>query len=127
LALQPRFNMFCNYTPLCKDIMKSERTGILQQSFFSMYTQVLFWSRKPRLTTGGIHCTDHATPSIRKSWHYFANKRRSLDRHSSLEDQSHEVFLYTGTLLPWIVYMSKLDQRPTVKEHEPSLGFTARF
>jgi hypothetical protein len=31
----------------------------------------------------GIRCADHATP-IRKSWHYFANKRRSLGRHSSL-------------------------------------------
>jgi hypothetical protein len=26
-------------------------------------------SRKPRLTAVGIRCTDHATPSIRKSWH----------------------------------------------------------
>jgi hypothetical protein len=25
--------------------------------------------------TVGIRCADHATPSIRKSWHYFANKR----------------------------------------------------
>jgi hypothetical protein len=48
-------------------------------------------SRKPRLTTGGIRCADHATPSIRKSWHYFANKRRLLGRHSSLADQSHGV------------------------------------
>jgi hypothetical protein len=30
-----------------------------------------------RLKTGGIRCADHATPYIRKSWHYFANKRRS--------------------------------------------------
>jgi hypothetical protein len=29
-------------------------------------------------TGGGIRCADHATPSIRKSWYYFAKKRRSL-------------------------------------------------
>jgi hypothetical protein len=27
-------------------------------------------SRKLRLTTVGIRCADHATPSICKSWHY---------------------------------------------------------
>jgi hypothetical protein len=26
-------------------------------------------SRKSRLTAVGIRCADHATPSIRKSWH----------------------------------------------------------
>jgi hypothetical protein len=26
-------------------------------------------SRKPRSTTVGIRCADHATPYIRKSWH----------------------------------------------------------
>jgi hypothetical protein len=46
------------------------------------------------LTTGGIRCADHATPSVRKSSHYFANKRRSLGRHCSLADQSHGVFFY---------------------------------
>jgi hypothetical protein len=44
-------------------------------------------------TTGGIRCADHATPSIRKSWYYFAKKRQSLGRHSSLADQSQGVFL----------------------------------
>jgi hypothetical protein len=39
-------------------------------------------------------CADHATPSIHKSWHYFSNKRRSLGRHSLLEDQSHGVFFF---------------------------------
>jgi hypothetical protein len=47
-------------------------------------------SRKPRLTTGGIRCTDRATSSIRKSW-YYANKRRSIGRYISLADQSHGV------------------------------------
>jgi hypothetical protein len=34
-------------------------------------------------------CADHATPSVHKSWHYFANKQWSLGRHSLLADQSH--------------------------------------
>jgi hypothetical protein len=49
---------------------------------------------KTETTTGGIRCVDHATPSIRKSWHYFAKMRRSLGRHSSLADQSHGGFLF---------------------------------
>jgi hypothetical protein len=48
-------------------------------------------SRKPRITTVGIRCADHATPCLQKSWHYFANKRRLLGRYSSLADQSHGV------------------------------------
>jgi hypothetical protein len=28
-------------------------------------------SRKPKLTAVGVRWADHATPSIRKSWHYF--------------------------------------------------------
>jgi hypothetical protein len=48
-------------------------------------------SRKSRLTTVGIRCAAHATSFIRKSWYYFANKRRSLGRYSSLADQSHGI------------------------------------
>jgi hypothetical protein len=48
--------------------------------------------KKTENTTGGIRCADHATPSISKSWYYFAKKRRSLGRHGSLADQSHGVF-----------------------------------
>jgi hypothetical protein len=50
--------------------------------------------KKTETTTGGIRCADHATLSVRKIWHYFANKRRSLGRHSSLADQSHGGFFY---------------------------------
>jgi hypothetical protein len=61
--------------------------------------------KKTETNDRGIHCAGHATPSIRKSWHYFANKRLSLGRHNSLADQSHGVFfiiiiiiyLFTGT------------------------------
>jgi hypothetical protein len=39
---------------------------------------------KTENTTGGIRCADHATPSTRKSWYYFAKKRRSLGRRGFL-------------------------------------------
>jgi hypothetical protein len=44
-------------------------------SLVSITEELLEWtssdsgSRKSRLTAGGICCADHATPSIRKSWH----------------------------------------------------------
>jgi hypothetical protein len=44
-------------------------------------------------------CADHATPSIRKSWYYFAKKWRSLGRYSSLSDQSHGRFFFSYRLI----------------------------
>jgi hypothetical protein len=44
-------------------------------SLVSITEELLEWksrgsgSRKPRLTAVGIRCADHATQSIRKSWH----------------------------------------------------------
>jgi hypothetical protein len=55
--------------------------------------------KKTETNYRGIRCADHATPSIRKSLHYFANKRRSLGRHSSLADQSRGVFINITFLL----------------------------
>jgi hypothetical protein len=53
----------------------------------------LLRSRKPRLTTLGIRCADHATPPIpKKVGTNFAKKRRPLGRYSSLAGQSHGVF-----------------------------------
>jgi hypothetical protein len=65
-------------------------------SFASLFVlvQCKFQTPKPRIRPGGIRCADHATPPIRKSWYYFAKKRRSLGRRGSLADQSHGVFFY---------------------------------
>jgi hypothetical protein len=55
--------------------------------------------KKTENMTKWIHCADHTTPSIRKSWYYFANKPRSLGRHSSLADQSHGGFFIINIII----------------------------
>jgi hypothetical protein len=57
-------------------------------------------SRKLRLTAMGIRCANHATPSIRNSWYYFANKRRFLGRYSSPADKATEFFFPHHSLVP---------------------------
>jgi hypothetical protein len=61
--------------------------------------------KKTENTSGGISCADHATPSIRKSWYYFAKKRRSLGRRGSLADQSHGVFFIY--VIKFVLYINK--------------------
>jgi hypothetical protein len=46
---------------------------------------------KTENTAVGIRHADHVAPSIRKSWHHFADKRRSPDRYSSLAGLDHGV------------------------------------
>jgi hypothetical protein len=36
-------------------------------------------SREARLTDVGIRCADHATPSVRRTWHYLRRKA-AVDR-----------------------------------------------
>jgi hypothetical protein len=46
-------------------------TKLLPSNGYPRYSIYIYSvrSRKPRLTAVGIRCADHATPSIRKSWH----------------------------------------------------------
>jgi hypothetical protein len=50
--------------------------------------------KKTDNTTGGIRCAHHATPSIRKSWYYFAKKRRSLGRSVGMFNGLFKFFIY---------------------------------
>jgi hypothetical protein len=49
-------------------------------------------SWKAENTAVGIRHADHVAPSVRKRWHYFADKRRSLGRYSSFKDSGYGVF-----------------------------------
>jgi hypothetical protein len=60
---------------LCIRVYCVSTDNILASYMFSTPRFILKMCTCSRLTTGGIRCADHATPSIRKSWHYFANKR----------------------------------------------------
>jgi hypothetical protein len=78
--------------------------------------------KKTETNDRGILCADHATPSIRKSWHYFPNKRRSLGRHSSIADQCHGVFLF---LFPNSSETSRKARHcETIWRHRDSVGLT---
>jgi hypothetical protein len=59
------------YWNVSKNINKSPQYLTIRLVFSSSYmrTHGLIRSRKPILTAVGIRCADHATPSIRKSWH----------------------------------------------------------
>jgi hypothetical protein len=65
-------------------------------SHVSITEELLEWkssgsgSTKQRSTAVWIRCADHATPSIRKSWHYLRNNRRSLGRYSLLLTKTTE-------------------------------------
>jgi hypothetical protein len=77
IMLNEQHIMACTSTKLkivleCKiphelDALKWKAIGRRRRREFDMETR----SRKPKpsLTTVGIRCADHATPSVRKSWH----------------------------------------------------------
>jgi hypothetical protein len=59
-------------------------------------------SRKLRLTAVGIRWADHATPTIRKSWHQLRLEVavcRSVGRYSYLADKATEFSLVSLVLL----------------------------
>jgi hypothetical protein len=65
-------------------------------------------SRKPRLTTVGIRCADHVTPSTRKSQHYFADSGSRSVGIVRLRTKATEfslvfrIFLLSTHLLIWV-------------------------
>jgi hypothetical protein len=79
------------------DFLRNSGSGTGSTQLMSITEELLEWkssgsgSRKARLRAVGIRCVDHATPSIGKFGTNFANKRRSLCRHSSLADKRHGV------------------------------------